>query len=126
MLLLATLSSVAVLLAAIGVYGVLAYVVSQRTQEIGVRLAIGAAPAAVVALFLREAGSLAPIGLAIGAAAALAAGRALTTLLFAVSAADPATFVSVAAALAVAAFCASYLPARRAAKVDPMEALRTD
>jgi putative ABC transport system permease protein len=126
MMLLGAFAGVAMLLAAIGVYGVLAYVVSQRTQEIGVRLAIGASPADVVQLFLREGVALAAIGLAIGAAGALAAGRALTTLLFGVSATDPATFIAVALALATAAFCASYLPARRAAKVDPMEALRTD
>jgi putative ABC transport system permease protein len=117
---------VAVLLAAIGVYGVLAYVVSQRTQEIGLRLAIGAAPDDVVRLFLREGVTLTMIGLSAGLAGALVAGRVLTTLLFGVTATDPITFVAVAAALGLAAFGASYLPARRAAAVDPMTALRTD
>jgi len=126
MMLLGTFAAVAMMLAAIGVYGVLAYVVSQRTQEIGVRLAIGAAPADVVALFLREGAALAAIGLVVGGIGALAAGRALTSLLFGVRATDPLTFVLVATALAVAAFCASYVPARRAARVDPMLALRAD
>jgi putative ABC transport system permease protein len=126
MTLLGAFAGIAVLLAAIGVYGVLAYVVSQRTQEIGLRLAIGAAPDDVVRLFLREGITLALIGLVAGLAGALAAGRALTTMLFGVTATDPVTFAGVAAALAIAAAGASYLPARRAARVDPMEALRAD
>jgi putative ABC transport system permease protein len=126
MMLLAAFAAVAVLLAAIGVYGVLAYVVSQRTQEIGVRLAIGASPADVVRLFLREGVALAGIGLVAGLAGAVAAARALTTLLFGVTATDPLTFAVVAASLAAAALGASYLPARRAAQVDPMEALRVE
>jgi predicted permease len=126
MLLLASFATIAVLLAAVGVYGVLAFVVSQRTQEIGLRLAIGAAPADVVRLFVREGVTLAGIGLAIGLVGALGAARALTTLLFGVTAQDPVTFATVAAALTIAASAASYLPARRAARVDPMEALRTD
>jgi len=126
MLLLASFAAVAVLLAAIGVYGVLAYVVSQRTQEIGVRLAIGAAPADVVRLFLREGAMLAVVGLAAGLAGAAAAARTLTTLLFGVTTTDPITFGGVAATLALVALLASYVPARRAARVDPMTALRTD
>jgi len=126
MLLLASFAAVAVLLAAIVVYGVLAYVVSQRTQEIGVRLAIGAAPTDVVRLFLREGVALALVGLLVGLGGAAAAGRLLAVLLFGVSARDPLTFASVAAALALVAVLASYLPARRAARVDPMTALRED
>ena len=118
MMLLAAFAMVAVLLAAIGVYGVLAYVVSQRTQEIGLRLAIGAAPDDVVRLFLREGLTLTLVGLFAGLAGALAAGRVLTTLLFGVTATDPITFVAVAGALGLAALCASYLPARRAATVE--------
>ena len=134
MLLLASFATIAVLLAAVGVYGVLAFVVSQRTQEIGLRLAIGAAPADVVRLFVhlsrppqkgREPG-VAGIGLAIGLVGALGAARALTTLLFGVTAQDPVTFAAVACALTIAAVAASYLPARRAAHVDPMEALRIE
>jgi putative ABC transport system permease protein len=126
MVLLGTFAAVAILLAAIGVYGVLAYIVSQRTQEIGVRLAIGASPADVVRLFLREGVALAASGLLIGVVSALAAGRVLASLLFGVTTTDPLTFVGVTLALGIAAFCASYLPARRAAAVDPMTALRTD
>jgi putative ABC transport system permease protein len=126
MLLLASFAAVAVLLAAIGVYGVLAYVVSQRTQEIGLRLAIGAAPDDVVRLFLREGVTLAIVGLAAGLAGALVAGRALDALLFGVTSTDPITYAGVAGALGFAALAASYLPARRAARVDPMMALRAD
>jgi putative ABC transport system permease protein len=126
MLLLASFAGVAMLLAAIGVYGVLAYLVSQRTQEIGVRLAIGAAPRDVARLFLREGATLALAGLVAGLAAAVAAARALTALLFGVTTTDPITFGVVAAALAVVALMASYLPARRASRVDPMTALRGD
>jgi len=100
--------------------------VSQRTQEIGVRLAIGAAPADVVRLILREVAMLALVGLAAGLAAALGAARALTTLLFGVTSTDPVTFASVAGTLALVALLASYVPARRAARVDPMSALRAD
>jgi putative ABC transport system permease protein len=126
MLLLGIFAAVAILLAAIGVYGVLAYIVSQRTQEIGVRLAIGASPADVVRLFLREGVALAAAGLLIGVVSALAAGRVLASLLFGVTTTDPLTFVGVTLALGIAALGASYLPARRAAAVDPMTALRTD
>jgi putative ABC transport system permease protein len=126
MLLLVAFASVAVLLAAIGVYGVLAYVVSQRTQEIGVRLAIGAAPADVVRLFVGEGAVLTAVGLACGLVGALAAHRAMTSLLFGVTATDPSTFAAVAGALAFVALGASYVPARRAARVDPMAALRTE
>jgi putative ABC transport system permease protein len=126
MLLLATFAAVAVLLAAIGVYGVLAYLVSQRTQEIGVRLAIGATPADVARLFVREGAGLTLIGVACGLAGAVAVTRTLSTLLFGVTTTDPLTFALVAALLALVALLASYVPARRAARVDPMTALRTD
>ena len=126
MLLLVSFAVVAVLLAAIGVYGVLAYVVSQRTQEIGVRLAIGATPRDVVRLFVREGAALTLVGVACGLVGALAVTRALATLLFGVTTTDPLTYVAVAGALAVVALAASYVPARRAARVDPMQALRTD
>jgi putative ABC transport system permease protein len=126
MLLLVAFAVVAALLAAIGIYGVLAYVVSQRTQEIGVRLAIGASPIDVVGLFVREGAVLVAAGLACGVAGALAASRALTTLLFGVTPTDPSTFAAVAAALTIVALLATYVPARRAAAVDPVKALRAD
>lgn len=126
MLLLAAFAAVALLLAAIGVYGVLAYVVSQRTREIGLRMAIGATAGDVVQLFLREGIALAAIGLGAGLVAAAAASRVLGSMLFDVGSADPVTFVSVAGVLVAAALFASYLPARRAARVDPMEALRSE
>jgi len=126
MLLLTAFAVVAVALAAIGIYGVLAYVVGQRTQEIGVRLAIGATPANVVTLFVREGAALTLAGVVCGLAGALALTRALSTLLFGVTTTDPATFAAVAGALALVALVASYVPARRAARVDPMTALRND
>jgi putative ABC transport system permease protein len=126
MLLLGAFAALAVTLAAIGIYGVLAYIVTQRVQEIGVRLAIGASPRDVVRLFVREGAVLTLVGLACGLAGALAAAQALTSLLFGVHATDPSTFAGVAIALALVAFVASYVPARRAARVDPMTALRTD
>jgi putative ABC transport system permease protein len=126
MILLAAFAAVALTLAMIGVYGVLSYLVSQRTQEIGVRLAIGAAPSDVVRLFVREGLVLASIGLACGLAGAVAAARTLTAMLFGVTPTDPLTFGGVAAALGCIALAASYLPARRAAGIDPLAALRVD
>ncbi len=126
MLLLVAFAVVAATLAAIGIYGVLAYLVGQRTPEIGVRMALGAAPRDVARLFVREGMALTAVGLALGVAGALAATRALTSLLFGVTATDTVTFVSVALALGAVALAASYVPARRAARVDPMNALRTE
>ena len=122
----AGLAVVAAVLSVIGVYGVLAYLVSQRTKEIGLRLAIGASPSGVVWLFVREGMALTMVGLAAGLGGALAADQWIRSLLFDVTPADPATFAGVACALTVAAALASYLPARRAARVDPTDALRTD
>jgi putative ABC transport system permease protein len=126
MLLLAAFAGVAVALAAIGIYGVLAYLVSQRTSEIGVRLAMGATPRDVARLFVREGAALTVIGLAAGLLGAAAATRALQSLLFGVSATDTTTFAAVAGVLVAIALAASYVPARRAARVDPMTALRGD
>jgi len=126
MWLLTAFAAAAVALATIGIYGVLAYLVGQRTQEIGVRLAIGATPGNVVALFVREGAALALVGVVSGVAGALLVTRALSTLLFGVTTTDPATFAAVAGALAMVALLASYVPARRAARVDPMTALRND
>jgi putative ABC transport system permease protein len=119
-------ASVAGLLAAIGIYGVIAYAVIQRTQEIGIRMALGAQGGNVVSMVVRQAMLLAGGGLALGLIAALALSRTMTTLLFNLSPTDPVTFASVAGVLAFVAFLASYLPARRAASVDPMEALRSE
>jgi putative ABC transport system permease protein len=124
MLLFVLLGALALALAAVGVYGVVAYSVSQRTHEIGVRMAIGARPNDVVRLMLSEGGRLAIVGVVVGSLVALAAARLIRGLLFEVSASDPMTFVAVAAALLAVALLASYIPARRATRVDPMIALR--
>jgi predicted permease len=126
MLVLLTFAAIAVALSAIGVYGVLAYLVAQRRREIGLRLAIGASPSDVVWSFVREGAVLTVVGLGAGLAGALVAGRWISALLFGVTPADPATLASVVCALAGAAACATYLPARRAAGVDPSEALKAD
>ncbi|HEY7291370.1 MAG TPA: ABC transporter permease [Vicinamibacterales bacterium] len=119
-------AAIAVALSVIGVYGVLAYLVAQRRREIGLRLAIGASPSDVVWLFVREGAALMLVGLGAGLAGAVAAGRLISSLLFAVTPADPITLVVVVCALASAAACATYLPARRAAGVDPNEALKAE
>ena len=117
---------VAAMFSVIGVYSVLAYVVSQRTKEIGVRLAIGASPTRIVWLFVREGMVLTAVGLIAGLVGALATGQWIRALLFGVTPADPTTFAGVGCALTVAAVLAMYVPARRAASVDPTDALRTD
>jgi ABC-type antimicrobial peptide transport system permease subunit len=118
--------AIAVTLSAVGVYGVLAFLVGRRTREIGLRLAIGATPAQVIWLFVREGGVLAAVGLTAGLGGALAARRSIATLLFGVTPLDPLTFAAAALTLALVAGCAIYLPARRAARIDPIEALKTD
>jgi predicted permease len=124
MLLLGAFAGVAVLLASIGIYGVLAYLVAQRTREIGIRMALGAKPADVLRSVAGQGIGLAFSGVAIGVLGALAATRILAKLLFGIGATDAATFVSVAALLLLVASAASYLPARRAMRVDPILALR--
>jgi len=118
--------AVAVAMSAVGVYGVLAYLVGRRTKEIGLRLAIGASPNAVVWLFVREGAVLILVGVSAGLAGALAGGRWIAALLFGVTPSDPATLAAAVFTLATTAACATYLPARRAARVDPTDALRAD
>jgi len=125
-LLLGILAGLAVCLAMAGVYGVMAYVVSQRSNEIGLRMALGASAGDVVALVLHHAMTLAAIGLAIGLAGAVAATRLLSSLLFEVKPTDPLTYAVVAALLGTVALAASYGPARRASRVDPAIALRQE
>jgi ABC-type antimicrobial peptide transport system permease subunit len=117
-------AGVALLLGAVGIYGVISYSVSQRTREIGVRMALGAARRDVNRLVLREGVPLIVAGLAFGLAAAFGLTRLMSALLFGVSPVDPITFAAVSTALAAVALVASYLPARRASSMDPTEALR--
>jgi predicted permease len=124
--LLVTFATIALALSAIGVYGVLAYLVSRRTREIGIRLAIGAGRAQVLRLVLGSGLVLALAGIGLGLVLALVAGRFMQTLLYGVSAADPLTFVSVAVMLALVALAASLVPAWRATRVNPVVALKTE
>jgi putative ABC transport system permease protein len=122
--LIAVFASLALALAAVGIYGVMSYAVAQRTQEIGIRMALGAEREHVLRMVLRNGTVLALTGIAIGLAAALALARLIAALLFQTSTADPPTFSLVPIVLFAVAIVASYLPARRAARVDPMAALR--
>jgi predicted permease len=122
--LLSFFAAAALFLAALGLYGVISYSVVQRTQEIGVRMALGAQRRAVLALVVGQGLRLAGIGVAIGLVLAVICSRAVESQLFGIGAFDPVTFASMAAILLGAAFLASYLPARRATKVDPLQALR--
>jgi putative ABC transport system permease protein len=124
MLLFSTFAVVAMLLSMIGIYGVTAYYVTQRTHEIGIRMALGAQLRDVLKLVLKRGLTLALIGVAVGVAGALALTRLLSTLLFGVTAVDLATFTMVSLGLIAVAILACYIPARRATKVDPLVALR--
>jgi predicted permease len=126
LVLLATFAAASLLLACIGLYGVMAYDVTRRTQEIGIRMALGASRGDVLALVLRHGLTLTVVGLAMGTSGALALGRVLRGLLYEVSASDPATIAATGAVLLLVAVLASWVPARRAAGIAPTEALRND
>jgi putative ABC transport system permease protein len=123
-LVLSVFAALGLILAAVGIYGVAAYSVTQRTHEIGIRMALGAQPESVLRLVLRQGMVLALIGMALGLVASYAVTRVMKSLLFGVSATDPMTFVIVALILAAVALVANYVPARRATRVDPLIALR--
>jgi putative ABC transport system permease protein len=126
MILLAIFAAMALLLGAIGIYGVLAYTVSRRVHEIGVRMALGAAPASILRMVVGQGVGMVATGVVIGVLAAMGATRLLATLLYGVTTTDRATFVAVPLALMAVALLASYLPARRATRVSPTVALRSD
>ena len=123
-LLLAIFAAVALTLSAVGIYSVISYSVTQRTQEIGIRRALGAQTSDIIRLVVKQGITLTLIGIGCGMAGAAAAGHAMSSLLYDISATDTATFAVISALLAVVALLACYMPARRAAKVDPMTALR--
>jgi putative ABC transport system permease protein len=124
MILLESFAVVALLLALTGIYGVIAYSVSQRTQEMGIRRALGASQGDILWLVIGQGFVLMLAGIALGLGGALAVTRVAKTLLFHVSATDPATFAGIAVLFLLVSLAASYIPARRAARIDPMAALR--
>jgi ABC-type antimicrobial peptide transport system permease subunit len=124
MLLLESFAGVALLLAIVGIYGVIAYSVAQRTQEVGIRRALGAQHWDILRMILSQGLGLALAGVAIGAGGALGLTRVMKKMLFHVNAADPGTFAGIAVLFVFVALAASYIPARRAARIDPAVALR--
>jgi predicted permease len=126
MVLLVIAAGAALVLGVVGIYGVMSYIVSQRTPEIGVRLALGAEPVAVAAMVIRQGGIVSIVGIAIGLAAAWAGSRLIQSLLYGVAPRDPATFAATSAALLAVALLACWLPARRAARLSPLDALRRE
>ncbi|HLI34335.1 MAG TPA: ABC transporter permease, partial [Terriglobia bacterium] len=126
MLLVTCFAALGLILAALGIYGVISYSVTRRTQEIGIRMALGATPGNVQLLVLRATLRLALIGVAIGVAASLAVARLIASLLFGITPSDPVTFAAIVVILASVAILAGYIPARRASRIDPMSALRAN
>jgi ABC-type antimicrobial peptide transport system permease subunit len=126
MLLLGVFAGVALVLATIGIYGVVAYLVSQNTREIGIRVALGATQRDILSMIVRHGMTLAFSGVAIGLTGAFLLTRLLRSLLFGVAVTDPVTFVGISVLLAFIALLASYIPARRAAQIDPMVSLRCE
>jgi ABC-type antimicrobial peptide transport system permease subunit len=126
MVMLGVFAGAALALAMVGLYGIMAFITSQRTTEIGIRMALGAQRADMLRLILRQSFTLVLIGIVAGIGGAIAGTRVLSTLLYGVSAGDVATYGAVVLLLALAALAASYIPARRAMNVDPMIALRHD
>ena len=126
MMLLVVFAGVAIVLTAVGIYGVMAYSVAQRTQEIGIRMALGAQRFDVLRLIVGQGARLVVLAMVLGVAAALAATKLIASLLFGVAATDLPTLISVAFLLALIALAACWLPARRASGIDPITALRTE
>jgi putative ABC transport system permease protein len=126
LLLLTLFAGIALLLSAIGIYGVMAYTTAQRRHEMGIRLALGAQPRDVLGLVVRQGMRLVLVGLAIGLAGAWALSRLLAGQLFEVTPGDPLTYLGAAVILGMVALAANYVPARRATRIDPMLALRTE
>ena len=126
MIVLGTFAALALLMACVGIYGVVTYLVGERTHEIAIRVAVGAERRHVLRMVLIDGAKMALAGMAIGLAAALALTRLMTSMLFGISAHDPATVLGVVSLLMIVTFAACYLPARRATRVDPMIALRND
>ena len=126
LVMLAIAGIMALVLGLVGIYGVIAYAVTQRTREIGIRVALGAQLGALQRMFVRQGLGLASLGIACGLAAAVATTRIMAVLLFDVSPLDPATYLAGALLLLIAAAVASYVPARQTTSIDPIDALRTE